>query len=144
ISPSLSPWIQFILSTPVVLWGGFPFFMRGWASVVNRSLNMFSLIALGIGSAYIYSVFATFAPSMFPVGFRDRDMEGSVAIYFEAAAVITVLVLLGQILELQAREQTGEAIRALLDLAPKTARRLRHGSDDEDIPLERVQVGDIL
>lgn len=142
VSPSLSTWIQFILSTPVVLWSGFPFFMRGWASVVNRSLNMFSLIALGIGSAYVYSVFATFAPSMFPVGFRS--MDGSVAIYFESAAVITVLVLLGQVLELRAREQTGGAIRALLHLAPTTARRLRQGNDDEDIPLERVRVGDIL
>ena len=108
-----SAWVQFVLSTPVVLWAGWPFFERAWASVVNRSLNMFSLIALGTGAAYLYSLVATFAPGLFPAGFRG--MDGTVAVYFEAAAVITVLVLLGQVLELRAREQTGGAIRALLE-----------------------------
>ena len=142
IPPRISNWIQFALSTPVVLWAGWPFFERAWASVVHRSLNMFSLIALGTGAAYLYSVFATFAPGMFPAGFRE--MGGTVAVYFEAAAVITVLVLLGQVLELRAREQTGGAIRALLKLAPKTARRLKSGGDDEEVALELVQVGDRL
>ena len=142
VSPRHSTWIQFVLSTPVVLWAGWPFFERAWASVVNRSLNMFSLIALGMGAAYLYSVFATFAPGIFPAGFRG--MDGAVPVYFEAAAVITVLVLLGQVLELRAREQTGGAIRALLNLAPKTAHRLRAGGDDEEVPLDRVQVGDRL
>jgi len=142
VPPRISNWIQFALSTPVVLWAGWPFFERAWASVMHRSLNMFSLIALGTGSAYLYSLFATFAPDMFPVGFRE--MGGTVAVYFEAAAVITVLVLLGQVLELHAREQTGGAIRALLKLAPKTARRLNAGGDDEDVALELVQVGDRL
>jgi P-type Cu+ transporter len=125
-----------------VLWAGRPFFERAWASVVHRSLNMFSLIALGTGAAYLYSVFATFAPGMFPAGFRE--MGGTVAVYFEAAAVITVLVLLGQVLELRARAQTGGAIRALLKLAPKTARRLKPGGDDEEVALELVQAGDRL
>src|SRR5579863_1019247 len=107
IPPRISNWVQFVLSTPVVLWAGWPFFERAWASVVNRSLNMFSLIALGTGAAYVYSLFAVFAPGMFPAGFRE--MGGTVAVYFEAAAVITVLVLLGQVLELRAREQTGGA-----------------------------------
>jgi len=138
----ISTWIQFALSTPVVLWAGWPFFERAWASVVHRSLNMFSLIALGTGAAYLYSLFATFAPGMFPAGFRG--MGGTVSVYFEAAAVITVLVLLGQVLELRAREQTGGAIRALLKLAPKTARRLRVGGEDEEVALELVQVGDRL
>ncbi len=142
VPPRSSNWIQFALSTPVVLWAGWPFFARAWASVVHRSLNMFSLIALGTGAAYVYSVFATFAPGMFPAGFRE--MGGTVAVYFEAAAVITVLVLLGQVLELRAREQTGGAIRALLKLAPKTARRLRAGGEDEEVPLELVEVGDRL
>jgi Cu+-exporting ATPase len=142
VPPRISNWIQFALSTPVVLWAGWPFFERAWASVVHRSLNMFSLIALGTGAAYVYSLFATFAPGMFPAGFRE--MGGTVAVYFEAAAVITVLVLLGQVLELRAREQTGGAIRALLKLAPKTARRLRAGGEDEEVPLELVQVGDRL
>ena len=142
ISPSVSNWVQFALSTPVVLWAGWPFFQRAWVSVTHRSLNMFSLIALGTGTAYLYSVLATFAPGLFPAGFRE--MGGSVAVYFEAAAVITVLVLLGQVLELRAREQTGGAIRALLKLAPKTARRLGDGGDDEEIALELVQVGDSL
>jgi Cu+-exporting ATPase len=142
VPPRISTWIQFALSTPVVLWAGWPFFERAWASVVHRSLNMFSLIALGTGAAYIYSIFATFAPGMFPAGFRE--MGGTVAVYFEAAAVITVLVLLGQVLELRARAQTGGAIRALLKLAPKTARRLKPGGDDEEVALELVQAGDRL
>jgi Cu+-exporting ATPase len=136
------PWIEFALSTPVVLWAGWPFFERAWASVVNRSLNMFSLIALGTGTAYLYSVVATIAPGIFPAGFRGTD--GTVAVYFEAAAVITVLVLVGQVLELRAREQTGGAIRALLNLAPKTARRIVRGGDDEEIALADVEVGDRL
>ncbi len=142
VSPHISTWIQFALSTPVVLWAGWPFFERAWASVVHRSLNMFSLIALGTGAAYIYSLVATFAPAMFPAGFHG--MGGTVAVYFEAAAVITVLVLLGQVLELRAREQTGGAIRALLKLAPKTAHRLKASGEDEEVALELVQVGDRL
>ena len=142
VSDRLSTWIQFAFSTPVVLWAGFPFFQRAWTSVVNRSLNMFSLIALGTGAAYSYSLFATFAPDRFPAGFKG--MNNTVAVYFEAAAVITVLVLLGQVLELRAREQTGGAIRALLNLAPKTARRLQDGAEDQEIPLGDVRVGDKL
>lgn len=142
VPPRISTWIQFALSTPVVLWAGWPFFQRAWASVVHRSLNMFSLIALGTGAAYLYSLFATFAPQMFPAGFRG--MGGTVSVYFEAAAVITILVLLGQVLELRAREQTGGAIRALLKLAPKTAHRLTAAGEDEDVALELVQVGDRL
>ncbi len=142
VPPRTSIWIQFVLSTPVVLWAGWPFFQRGWASLVSRHLNMFTLIALGTGAAYLYSLVATFAPGIFPAGFRG--MGGTVAVYYEAAAVITVLVLLGQVLELRARAQTGNAIRALLNLAPKTARRLRDGGDDEEIPVEQVQVGDRL
>ncbi|NEU15084.1 copper-translocating P-type ATPase, partial [Methylobacterium sp. BTF04] len=134
--------VQFALSTPVVLWAGWPFFERAWASVLHRSLNMFSLVALGTGSAYLYSVVATLAPGLFPAGFRG--MGGTVAVYFEAAAVITVLVLLGQVLELRAREQTGGAIRALLKLAPKTAHRITAGGADEEVALELVQVGDHL
>jgi P-type Cu+ transporter len=142
VSPQVSIWIQFALSTPVVLWAGWPFFQRAWASIIHRSLNMFSLIALGTGSAYLYSLFATFAPDLFPAGFHR--MGGTVAVYFEAAAVITVLVLLGQVLELRAREQTGGAIRALLKLAPKTARRLKADGQDEEVALELIQVGDRL
>jgi P-type Cu+ transporter len=142
VSPQVSTWIQFALSTPVVLWAGWPFFQRAWASSVHRSLNMFSLIALGTGSAYVYSLFATFAPGLFPAGFHG--MGGTVPVYFEAAAVITVLVLLGQVLELRAREQTGGAIRALLKLAPKTARRLNADGLDEEVALELIQVGDRL
>ena len=137
-----STWIQFALSTPVVLWAGWPFFQRGWASLVSRHLNMFSLIALGTGTAYVYSLAATFAPGLFPAAFRG--MGGTVPVYYEAAAVITVLVLLGQVLELRARERTGGAIRALLNLAPKTARRLRAGQDDEEIPVADVAAGDHL
>ena len=142
VSMQMSTWLQFVLATPVVLWAGWPFFVRAWASVVNRSLNMFSLIALGTGAAYLYSLFATFAPGLFPSGFRNAD--GMVAVYFEAAAVITVLVLLGQVLELRAREQTGGAIRALLNLAPRTARRLTPAGIDEEIPIASVAVGDRL
>ena len=111
-----------LLATPVVLWAGWPFFVRGWQSLVTRNLNMFTLIAMGTGVAWVYSIVATLAPGVFPAAFRGHD--GSVAVYFEAAAVITVLVLLGQVLELRARESTSGAIRALLDLAPKTARRI--------------------
>ncbi|WP_108045181.1 heavy metal translocating P-type ATPase [Bosea sp. 124] len=142
LGPQTSNWIQLALATPVVLWAGWPFFERGWQSIVNRSLNMFTLIAMGIGVAWIYSVVATVAPGIFPATFRS--VEGSVAVYFEAAAVITVLVLLGQVLELRAREQTGGAIRALLDLVPKTARRVRDDGGDEDIGLDAVVVGDRL
>jgi Cu+-exporting ATPase len=142
VAPRVSVWIQFVLSTPVVLWAGWPFFQRGWASVRSGHLNMFTLIALGTGAAYLYSLAATFASGLFPAGFRA--MGGTVAVYYEAAAVITVLVLLGQVLELRAREQTGGAIRALLNLAPKTARRLRDSGDDEEIPVDQVQVGDHL
>ncbi|MDB5402401.1 MAG: copper-translocating P-type ATPase [Rhodopila sp.] len=142
VPPRISIWIQFVLSTPVVLWAGWPFFQRGWASVVSRHLNMFTLIALGTGTAYLYSLVATFAPGSFPAGFRG--MDGMVAVYYEAAAVITVLVLFGQVLELRAREQTGNAIRALLNLAPKTARRLRDDGEEEEIPIDQVVVGDRL
>ena len=138
----LANWLQFVLATPVVLWGGWPFFVRGWQSVVNRSLNMFTLIAMGTGIAWVYSVVATVAPGIFPLAFRDA--EGAVAIYFEAAAVITVLVLLGQVLELRARENTGGAIRALLNLAPKIARRLRPDGSDEQVPLDQVMKGERL
>jgi len=137
-----SAWIQFALATPVVLWSGWPFFDRGARSLVNRSLNMFTLIAMGVGVAWLYSLVATVAPWVFPPAFREAD--GSVAVYFEAAAVITVLVLLGQVLELRAREQTSGAIRALLDLAPKTARRVREDGSDEEVTLDRIAVGDRL
>jgi Cu+-exporting ATPase len=136
-----SNWISFVLATPVVLWAGWPFFERGWRSVVTRNLNMFTLIAMGTGVAYVYSVVATLVPQAFPDAFRD--MHGAVSVYFEAAAVITVLVLLGQVLELRARAQTSGAIRALLGLAPKTARRIgAHG--DEDIDIDVITVGDLL
>ena len=142
IAPQASNWVQFILATPVVLWAGWPFFQRGWQSLLTRNLNMFTLIAIGTGVAWGYSVVATLAPQMFPPAFR---MHGdAVAVYFEAAAVIVVLVLLGQVLELRAREKTGGAIRALLDLAPKTARRVRPDGSDEDVPLEQIAVGDTL
>ena len=142
IDGALSVWLQFALASPVVLWAGAPFFARGWTSLRNQSLNMFSLIALGTGAAYLYSLAATIAPSLFPASLREDG--GMVAVYYEAAAVITVLVLLGQVLELRARERTGSAIRALLNLAPKTARRIRADGGDEDIPLDRVQHGDRL
>ncbi|AMK22922.1 MULTISPECIES: heavy metal translocating P-type ATPase [Sphingomonadaceae] len=138
----ISAWVQLVLATPVVLWGGWPFFERGWASLRTRHLNMFTLVAMGTGIAWSYSIVATLAPFAFPPAFRSPD--GTVAIYFEAAAVITVLVLLGQVLELRARERTSGAIRALLDLAPKTARRVTAGGEDEDVELDRIVVGDRL
>lgn len=141
ISQKMSNYIQFALATPVVLWAGLPFFQRGWQSLRTRNLNMFTLIAMGTGVAWLYSVVGTFIPGAFPEAFRSN---GGVAIYFEAAAVITVLVLLGQVLELRARETTSGAIRALLDLAPKTARRLLPDGTDEEIRLEDVQVGELL
>ena len=142
LGAQVSNWIQLVLATPVVLWAGAPFFERAGRSLVTRHLNMFTLIAMGTGVAWAYSVVATVAPGIFPNTFRAAD--GSVAIYFEAAAVITVLVLLGQVLELRAREQTGGAIRALLDLAPKIARRVRADGVDEDVAVESVAVGDRL
>ena len=142
VGQQASNWVELALATPVVLWVGWPFFERGWASLKTRNLNMFTLIAMGTGVAWVYSVVATLAPGVFPPAFRE--MGGAVPVYFEAAAVITVLVLLGQVLELRARERTGGAIRALLDLAPKTARRVRADGADEDVPLEHVAVGDRL
>ena len=135
-------WLQFLLATPVVLWAGWPFFERGWRSVISRNLNMFTLIALGTGAAWIYSVAATFAPNLFPAALRGPD--GAVPAYFEAAAVITVLVLLGQVLELRARESTNGAIRALLDLAPKSARRIAPDGTEEEALLDAILVGDRL
>jgi len=142
LAPRLSAWVQMLLATPVVLWAGWPFLDRGWASLRTRSLNMFTLIAIGTGTAWAYSVVATLAPAVFPEAFRGHD--GAVAVYFEAAAVIVVLVLVGQVLELRARERTGGAIRALLDLSPKTARRVRADGEDEEVALDAVQVGDRL
>ena len=142
IGETLSNWIQLILATPVVLWAGWPFFVRGWQSLVTRHLNMFTLVAMGTGVAWGYSIVATLTPQLFPPSFRGDD--GAVAVYFEAAAVITVLVLLGQVLELRAREQTSGAIRALLDLAPKTARRVTANGNDEEVSLDVVAVGDRL
>ena len=156
IPSDISTWAQLLLATPVVLWGGWPFFVRGWKSVRTRNLNMFTLIAMGTGVAWVYSVVATLAPGIFPAAFRNDDAAGmgdgmiaaagagSVDVYFEAAAVITVLVLLGQVLELRAREQTSGAIRALLNLAPKTARRITAAGTDEEVSLEDVQIGDRL
>ncbi len=134
--------VQLLLATPVVLWAGSPFFKRGWHSLVSRNLNMFTLIAMSTGVAWLYSVIATLWPGLFPPAFRDA--HGTVSVYFEAAAVITVLVLLGQVLELRARETTSGAIRALLDLAPKTARRIRQDGGEEDVSLDQVYVGDRL
>lgn len=139
---SWSPWLQFALSTPVVLWGGWPFLVRGVESIVRRQLNMFTLIALGVAAAYVYSVTAILTPQFFPADLRD--MHGHIGVYFEASAVIIVLVLLGQVLELQARERTGGAIRSLLKLAPKIAHRITHDGNEIDIPLEETQVGDRL
>src|SRR5207245_352893 len=136
------PWIEFVLATPVVLWGGWRFFQRGWASIVNRSTNMFTLIAMGTGVAYVYSTVATVFPQMFPASFRTVADRPDV--YFEAAAAITTLVLLGQVLELRARSRTSGAIRALLDLSPKTARVLHDDGTELDIPLEQVKPGDRL
>ena len=142
ISKRSLAFVQLVLSTPVVVWGAWPFFARGWRSVVNRSLNMFTLIGLGVGVAYVFSVVAAILPDLFPASFRDA--EGNVAVYFEAAAVIVTLVLLGQVLELRARRRTGAAIKALLGLAPKTARRINSDGSEEDVPLDRVHVGDRL
>ncbi|UVC06852.1 copper-translocating P-type ATPase [Rhizobium sp. TH2] len=142
VDPKVSNWIQLLLATPVVLWAGWPFFERAWQSLKTVKLNMFTLIAMGTGVAWLYSVVATIAPGIFPDTFQT--MGGAVAVYFEAAAVITVLVLLGQVLELRAREQTGGAIRALLDLAPKMARRVSADGTEADVPLEEVSVGDRL
>jgi Cu+-exporting ATPase len=142
VTPALNNDIQFAFATPVVLWAGWPFFVRGWQSLLTRNLNMFTLIAMGTGVAYVYSLVATFAPGLFPAAFRGHG--GAVAVYYEAAAVITVLVLLGQVLELRAREATSGAIRALLELAPATARRVKDDGSEEDVPLEAVAVGDKL
>jgi len=142
LAPAISNWVQLVLATPVVVWAGAPFFERAWQSVVTRNLNMFTLIALGTGAAWTYSVVATLAPGIFPDTFRGPD--GTVAVYFEAAAVITVLVLLGQVLELRARESTGGAIRALLDLAPKTARRIGKDGSENEVALDEIGVGDRL
>ncbi len=142
LGQKLSNWLQFALATPVVLWGGWPFFLRGWQSLQTRNLNMFTLIAMGTGVAWLYSVVAVLVPDLFPPTFRGP--EGTVAVYFEAAAVITVLVLLGQVLELRARDQTSGAIRALLDLAPKTARRLADDGTDQEVALDAIGVGDRL
>jgi Cu+-exporting ATPase len=142
LSALRSMWIQFALSTPVVLWCGWPFFERASSSILNRSPNMFTLIALGVGAAYLYSLAATFMPGVFPAALRRED--GLVPVYYEAAAVITVLVLLGQVLELRAREKTGSAIRGLLKLAPKTARRIRLDGADEEVAIDQVRVGDLL
>ncbi|NLC70197.1 MAG: heavy metal translocating P-type ATPase [Desulfuromonadaceae bacterium] len=142
LSAEAQPWLELILATPVVLWGGRVFFVRGWKSLSGFNLNMFTLIAIGTGVAYAYSVVATLFPGLFPPSFRDH--QGHVGVYYEAAAVIITLVLLGQVMELRAREKTGAAIRALLDLAPKTARRLGEDGTEEDIPLEEVRTGDRL
>jgi Cu+-exporting ATPase len=142
IDPALSNWIQLVFATPVVLWAGWPFFVRGWQSLVTRNLNMFTLIAMGTGVAYVYSVVGTILPQAFPAAFRGHG--GAVAVYFEAAAVITVLVLLGQVLELRAREATSGAIKALLKLAPKTARRIGEDGTDHEVEIETLRPGDRL
>jgi len=142
LSGTASTWIQLGLATPVVFWCAWPFFQRAWASVLNRSPNMFTLIALGVGASFVYSLVATFAPGIFPAGLRQNG--ASVPVYYEAAAVVTVLVLLGQVMELRAREKTGSAVRALLKLAPKTARRIGADGTDAEVPLEEVHVGDRL
>jgi Cu+-exporting ATPase len=139
---SLLGWFELAIATPVVLWGGWPFFQRGWASIVSRNLNMFTLISIGAGSAYLYSLVAVFMPQLFPASFRD--MSGQLGLYFEASAVITVLVLLGQVLELKARSQTSGAIKALLGLTPKTARRIAANGQEQDVDLNQIQVGDSL
>ena len=142
VSMGTSLRVQFALATPVVWWCGWPFFQRAWDSVLNRSPNMFTLIGLGVGASYLYSLAATFAPGLFPAGLRQHN--GLVPVYFEAAAVVTVLVLLGQVLELRAREKTGDAVRVLLRLTPKTARRFRTDGTDEQVSLDQIQVGDLL
>jgi P-type Cu+ transporter len=141
-SPRTWQWFEWILATPVVLWGGWPFFVRGWRSVVTRNLNMFTLIGLGVGVSYVFSVVGTIFPGIFPASFRGES--GEVAVYFEAAAAITTLVLLGQVMELRARSQTGAAIKALLGLAPKTARLIRDDGSEVDVPLDQVKPGDRL
>src|SRR6187431_2581790 len=141
MSAAAMTWTQFALASPIVLWGGWPFFVRGWASLVNRHLNMFTLIALGVGAAYGFSVVATLAPGIFP---DTPSMHEGVGVYFEPAAVIVVLVLLGQVLELRARGRTSAAIRGLLGLAPKTARQVESDGSEHDVPLEHVSVGDRL
>lgn len=142
IDPALSNWIQLVFTTPVVLWAGWPFFVRGWQSLLTRNLNMFTLIAMGTGVAYVYSLIGTVAPQIFPATFRDH--EGAVAVYFEAAAVITVLVLLGQVLELRARDATSGAIKALLQLAPKTARRVDADGGEHEVEIDALHAGDRL
>jgi Cu+-exporting ATPase len=142
LSKKLQVWTQLVLASPVVIWGGKPFFVRGWKSIISRNLNMFTLISIGTGVAYLYSLVATFFPGVFPASFRGPD--GNVAVYFEAASVIITLVLLGQMLELRARQKTSGAIKALLGLAPKTARIVREDGSEEDIPLEEVEKGDRL
>jgi Cu+-exporting ATPase len=142
VSPRLTLWLEFGLATPVVLWAGWPFLVRAWASVRNRALNMFTLIALGSGAAYLYSLVATLAPEVFPASLHSAD--GMVPVYYEAAALITVLVLLGQLLELRAREHTSGAIRALLNLAPKTSRRITPDGHDEEVSLDEIRIGDRL
>ncbi len=140
INGDVSRWLQFALTTPVVWWAGWPFFQRGWRSIVTRQLNMFTLIAIGVGAAYVFSALAMLFPNLFP---HVMQHEGKVAIYFEAAAMIVVLVLLGQVLELRARSRTGSAIKALLNLAPPTARLVAPEGDNE-VPLDQVKVGDLL
>ena len=140
VASDWSRWLQFLLSTPVVLWCGWPFFVRGWQSIRNGSLNMFTLIAMGVGVAYLYSAAVMLAPGVFPPSFQEH---GKIGVYFEAAAIITVLVLLGQVLELRARSRTGSAIRALLGLAPTTA-RVVHGNEERDVALDQVHPGDTL
>src|SRR5215207_1743291 len=142
VPPRTSNWLQLALATPVVIWAGWPFFVRGWQSLVTRNLNMFTLIAVGTGVAYVYSVVGTVAPAIFPATFRGHG--GAVAVYFESAAVITVLVLLGQVLELRAREATSGAIKALLQLAPKTARRIGGDGADHEVEIDALAVGDRL
>ena len=142
VDQNLSNWIQLASATPVVVWAGWPFFVRGWQSLVTRNLNMFTLIAMGTGVAYVYSLIGTVAPNIFPAAFRGHD--GAVAVYFEAAAVITVLVLLGQVLELRAREATSGAIKALLQLAPKTARLVGDDGADHEVEIDSLKAGDIL
>lgn len=141
-STPMSLWIQAALATPIVLWGGWPFFTRGYSSIINRNLNMFTLISIGVGAAYLYSMIAAFWPSIFPPSFQEKGNQ--IPVYFEAASVITVLVLLGQVLELRARDRTSHAIRALLNLAPKTARVISEDKSEKDIPLEEVKKGDTL